>query len=393
MKIIQKLKKYYKIFKDELFKNVLPFWVKFSLDKEYGGYFTCLTEDGKVYDTKKYMWLQARQVFIFSRLYNTVNKNQEWLEIAKLGVDFIRKYGRTPEGRVYFCLTREGKPYWIQRKVFSECFYVLALSEYSKASGDRECFFEAIELLKKIVVWRKDLTLVGRPKFNGMPIMSTLAIPMILLNVIDEIKNAHGDIGYNDLQKELVKEISLHVKDDLRAVFENVGIDGSVFDSPEGRLLNPGHSIEAAWFLLHYYLHKNPDEQIKNMALNMIDYSMERGWDKKYGGIFYFVDYKNLPPIQLEWSMKLWWPHTEALYALLLAYVMTKKKKYFNLFEKVYEWTFSHFPDRKHGEWYGYLDRRGQKTHTLKGGPYKGCYHVPRFLLYSIQYALPQMVD
>ncbi len=378
------LKKYLNIYKEELYERVIPFWLKYSLDKQHGGYFTCLDEDGKVYDTKKYMWLHGRQSWLFSKLYNTVEQRAEWLKAAKLGVDFMKKHGITPEGRVYFSLTREGKPYHIQRKIFSECFYVMALSEYAKAVNDNKMLKEALDIFEKILKWSRDLTLIGRPKLSGIPPVSSFAIPMILLDLITCIMDTHKNINYKNIADKCVQEICLHVNKNIKAVLENVGTDGSLIDSPEGRLLNPGHAIEASWFLFHYNEEKQ-DKEIEKTALQIIDWSLEQGWDKKYGGIFNFLYYKNLPLLQLEWSMKLWWPHTEALYALLLAFINTKNIKYWNQFEKIFEWTFRHFPDKKHGEWYGYLDQQGNKTHTLKGSAYKGCFHIPRFLLYSIK--------
>ncbi|MDD2245247.1 MAG: AGE family epimerase/isomerase, partial [Dysgonamonadaceae bacterium] len=47
-------------YKSELLEKVLPFWLHKSQDKEFGGYFTCLDREGKVYDTDKFMWLQGR---------------------------------------------------------------------------------------------------------------------------------------------------------------------------------------------------------------------------------------------------------------------------------------------------------------------------------------------
>ncbi|MDD5688380.1 MAG: AGE family epimerase/isomerase [Elusimicrobia bacterium] len=378
------MNKYLKIYKKELFESVIPFWLKHSVDEKYGGYFTCLTENGTVYDTKKYMWLQGRQSWFFSKMYNTVEKNPEWLKMAKIGVDFMRKYGRTPDGRVCFSLTREGLPYNIQRKIFSECFYIMALSEYAKATNNDSILKEALDLFDKVLIWSKDSSLVGRPKLSGVPAGSSLSIPMTLLNLIYEIRESHPEVDYKDVANSCLQEILLHVREDLQAVLENVGTDGSLLlDSPEGRLLNPGHAIETAWFLIHY-IEKEPNEKIKNLALKMIDWSMEKGWDKKYGGLFYFMDIKNMPLMQLEWSMKLWWPHTEAIYALLLAYSITKNKKYLKQFKMVHDWAFTHFQDKKYGDWYAYLDRQGNKTHNSKGGAYKACFHLPRCLLYSI---------
>ena len=86
-------------------------------------------------------------------------------------------------------------------------------------------------------------------------------------------------------------------------------------------------------------------------------------------------------PIELEWDHKLWWPHTEALIAFLMAYEKTGEQEMWARFQMVAEYTMSHFKDQKRGgEWYGYLNRNGKVTHNFKGGPYKGCFHVPRSL-------------
>ncbi len=61
-------------YKTELMDNVLPFWLEHSQDKQYGGYFSCLDRDGSVYDTDKFIWLQGREVWLFSMLYNKVEK-------------------------------------------------------------------------------------------------------------------------------------------------------------------------------------------------------------------------------------------------------------------------------------------------------------------------------
>jgi len=383
------LKKYLNIYKKELFEKVIPFWMKYSPDKKYGGYFTCLDEDGTIYDTKKYIWLQARQAWFFSYLYNRVKPRPEWLTMAELGINFLKKHGKGKEGRVYFSTTREGKPFHLQRKIFSECFYIMAFSEYAKATNDKQLLKQALTILDNVLKWSKDLSLIGRPKLAGIPPSSSLAIPMILLDLVNQIMQSYPEVNYKKIADSCVVEILLHIHHKHKAVLETVSKNGILLDSPEGRLINPGHAIESAWFLLHY---KTTDSIIQNTALKIIEWSLERGWDKKYGGLYYFVDLKNQPLLQLEGTMKLWWPHTEALYALLLAYSLTNNKKYWNQFKKVHAYTFSHFPDKKYGEWYGYLDRYGHKTHSLKGGAYKGCFHVPRFLLYSVQ-LLEKIID
>ena len=68
------LEKYKNIYAEDLKEKVIPFWIKNSPDFEFGGYFSCLDKDGSVYDDKKYMWLQAREAWMFARLYNEFEK-------------------------------------------------------------------------------------------------------------------------------------------------------------------------------------------------------------------------------------------------------------------------------------------------------------------------------
>jgi len=134
-------------YETELFTKVIPFWEKHSVDRVNGGFWNCLDRDGSKYDTKKYMWLNGRQTWMFSKFYNTVERKPEWLEIARLGAEFIRAHAKRDDGRVYFSMTEDGKPLSLQRKIFSECFTIMAFAEYSRASGDASYMTEAKELL------------------------------------------------------------------------------------------------------------------------------------------------------------------------------------------------------------------------------------------------------
>ena len=98
------------LYEEKLFESVIPFWMKHSLDREHGGYFTCLDRKGGVYDPRKYVWLNGRQVWTLARLYNEVAPRQEWLDAARLGAEFLRDHAFDPQGRCYFSLSREGQP-------------------------------------------------------------------------------------------------------------------------------------------------------------------------------------------------------------------------------------------------------------------------------------------
>ncbi len=376
------MQRYAQRYRQELLESVIPFWLRHSLDREFGGYFTCLDREGEIYDTRKYVWLQGRGAWTFSKLYNEVEKRQEWLDAARSIVDFLRRHAFDPKGRCYFSLTREGLPAFYQRKPYAAVFVVLGLLEYAKATGDKLYRREAIELFWRIHGWIEKPSLLGRPALDGAPHMTQLADALVLVSMAMEIAAVDSDPRYKRVIADCLDGAFAHYDPARRIFLENAG--PGITALPEGRLFCPGDSIETAWFLLHA-LEFHPNEERKAALLDSIERALELGWDKHSGGLYYFMDIEGLPTLQLESSMKLWWPHTEAIYALILAWSLTGEDRWARWLERVDRYAFLHFSDTKHGEWFGYCDRQGNLTHTLKGNNYKGCFHVPRALLLSVQ--------
>lgn len=372
-------------YRRDLTESVVPFWLKHSLDREYGGYFTCLGRDGSVYDTRKYVWLQGRAVWMFARLYNQFERRPEFLDAARLGVDFLRRHARDAQGRVYFSLAREGQPLFFQRKPYAAVFYQMGLLEYSRATGDAGCLAEATEVFWRIVEWIANPALLDRPAYAGQVPSSSLANHLVLGLLAADLAETTGDARYRQVMRDTIAGALRHYDPARRVFLEHVALDGRDLRAwPEGRLFNPGHSIETAWILLHL-LRDLPDPAARQIALEAIEGSLEHGWDAEYGGIFYFMDIAGQPTLQLEATMKLWWPHAEAIYALVLAYTLTGETRWLKWLDRVDRYVYTHFADSEHGEWFGYCDRRGDLALASKGGNYKGFFHVPRALLFSIQ--------
>ncbi len=388
-------------YETELFDRVVPFWERHSPDPIHGGTFNSLDRDGTLYDTTKHVWLMGRQAWLFSTLYRTVEQRDSWLALAASGVEFLREHAVRDDGMVYFHLARDGAPIYRQRKIFSECFTAMALAEHGRAADRPELTREAETMLENIFRWAEDPTPIGRPSLPGQRPAISLAVPMILLNLIEEVA---GDDWrrYSAEIDRLLARVRLHMREVPASgagsagdanetsasgargsrieVRETVAPDGSLLDGPEGRLLNPGHAIEAGWFVQHW-AQRLGDQELSALALRVVADAYARGWDTEHGGLYYFLDADDHSPTALEWNMKLWWPHCEALYGHLLGASLTGSADAWAAFEQTDHYTFSHFPDPEHGEWFGYLDREGRRTHRFKGGPYKGCFHVPRALL------------
>lgn len=372
-------------YRRDLLESVVPFWLRHALDREHGGYFTCLDRDGSIYDTRKYVWLQGRAIWMFSRLYNALERRQEWLDAAELGVGFLRRNARDPRGRLYFSLTRDGRPHFYQRKPYAAVFYQMGLLEYARATGDQSCLAEAVEVFWQIVGWIADPALMGRAPLPGTTPMSNLADLLVVGMMAADLAQQFDDPRYREVVRETLTGVAHHYDPARRIFRENVARDGGdLMDIPEGRLFNPGHSIETAWIVLHL-LDLAPSPAHAAMALDALEGSLELGWDEPYGGISYFVDLAGRPTLQIEATMKLWWPHAEAIYALVLAATRTGEARWAQWLERVDAYTYARFPDPEHGEWFGYLQRNGELALTSKGGSYKGFFHVPRALLFSVQ--------
>ena len=363
-----------------LLDDVVPFWLAHSLDHQEGGYLTCLDRDGSVYSTDKSIWLQGRGIWLFAKLYNNVEARQEWLDAAKVGYGFLVEHSFDADGRMYFSVTRDGRPLRKRRYLFAETFGVIACAEYALATDDEEALARAKETYRLVVdLYRTPGALM--PKVYPQTRQTkSLSMPMILLATTQELRQVDSDPLYIEVVDEALDQIlNQLLKRDERVLHETVGANGERLDSPEGRCLNPGHAIETAWFMLHEGRHRN-DPSLTRAALDVLEWSLEWGWDPEHGGILSFVDTEGRPAEQLEWDMKLWWPHTEALYATLLAHHLTGASTYLDWYERIHSWAFSHFPDPEYGEWYGYLHRDGSVSHSLKGSMWKGAFHLPRAL-------------
>ncbi len=366
-------------------ERVIAFWLAHSLDRQHGGYFTCLDRDGSVYDTKKYLWLQGREIWMFSRLYNAWERKQEYLDAATLGMQFMQRHALDPQGRVYFSTTREGKPFHYQRKPYAAVFYMLALLEYAQATGESAFADQAGHLFWRIRDWVADPALLGRLATPGLPATSTLANPMVIASMALELLRVDDRPAIRQVLAASMDAILRHYDPERGILRENVALDGSDLSAwPEGRAFSPGHSIECGWFMLHI-LDELPNDAQRDIALRVIENSLQLGWDDRFGGITYLMDLEGKPTLQLESWMKLWWPLTEAIYALVCAYARTHDARWLPWLDKVDRYAYEHLCDPVHGEWYGYCDREGRLTHTCKGGNYKGCFHVPRCLLLSVQ--------
>ncbi|MCR4994443.1 MAG: AGE family epimerase/isomerase [Bacteroidales bacterium] len=376
------------LYRSELLDRVVPFWLNKSQDTEFGGYFTCLDRDGSVYDTDKFVWLQGREVWMFAKLYNNVEHRQEWLDCAIQGAEFLKAHGHDGNLNWYFALDREGHPLVEPYNIFSYTFAVIAFGQLSialKTAGQTEQAAEYADIAKRTfdIVLSKTDNPKGRwsKAAPGARAMKTFDLPMILCNVALEIEPLLEPAFLQKAIDDCLHEVmDVFYRPELGLIVEALGKDGNLVDCFDGRKLNPGHAIEAMWFVMDLGKRLGRPELIQQ-AVDICLQEVEYGWDKEFGGVFYFMDRLGHPRHELEWDQKLWWVHLETLISLVKGYQLTGDERCIKWFEKVHDYTWSHFRDADYPEWYGYLSRQGEVLLPLKGGKWKGCFHVPRGLL------------
>lgn len=359
----------------ELLERVVPFWLEHSLDPVHGGYHDHLDRDGKPFDSKKHVGLQAQALWVWSRLCSDVERRPEWVEAARMGAEFLRAHAAAPDGRVWATLARDGSPLEIERRPRNALFVAAALAEYALGC-DRDAAQEARRALETGLALARE---PDRDLPGGAPRTSDLDTVTLVLDALDSFEKLEPGSAAGALAA-WIERASLHVRPELDLVLEHVGLDGAVLDGPEGRLVCPGRALLAGQRLFEH-ADRAGDSRAVPSALATIESALDFGWDPDDGGLYLYLDRDGFSPVQIEWSRKLAWVHGTALLATSTAYAATRTPHWLERFEQVADYTFAHFPDPLHGEWFASLDRRNRVSQRFKAGPRKGGWAVARALL------------
>jgi len=377
-------------YRKSLLEDCLPFWFPRCVDSEYGGYLHCVDRDGTLIDTDKSVWAQGRMSWMLASLAQDpalVNHTSraDWDRWSESGVTFLQNHGfdrqtADSDGRMFFHVTRDGRPIRKRRYAYSESFAAIAFAAQARLRDSDALANEAMELFRFFVRWNFTPGLMP-PKSTDVRPSIGLAPRMITIVTAQELRECLGEsVELSHWIDRCIEEIERwFVKPDLKCVMECVSPDGGVMDHFDGRTLNPGHAIEGAWFILREAQHRC-DSQLLQLGCKMLDWMWERGWDQEHGGLLYFCDVYGRPVQEYWHDMKFWWPHDEALIATLFAWKLTGELRYIDWHHKLKHWAFQHFADPEFGEWFGYLHRDGSPSSTLKGNLWKSAFHHPRAL-------------
>ncbi|GEM_PF-1377217 len=256
------------IYRDGLLKDTVPFWTKHAVDSKYGGFTTYVDADGSLVSMDKAIWVQGRFTWLLARLHNEVERRPEWLRLSRHGVEFILKHAFDTDGRCFYSVTRDGRPLRKRRYLFSETFIIIALAEYARATGDENIRRKAVELYRRLIMYYRTPGLLPPKVLPQTRQWKGHSMPMILLATTQVLRRVDDHPLYREVVDQSIREVlNDFVDPKWQVLLETVGPNGEKrYDLPEGRLANPGHAIETAWFLMEEGRYRNDRELIEQGA-------------------------------------------------------------------------------------------------------------------------------
>jgi N-acylglucosamine 2-epimerase len=398
-------------YRNHLERMILPFWTDRAPDREQGGVFTCWSNDGsELLSHDKYIWTQGRYLWLLARSVQMVRAGRLsadealLLELAAETREFLR-YARLEGGNYAFLLSGDGQlkeafpGQGHDISFYVDCFVALGLGEYARLLGDTALFAETLELYDGI---SRRLE-AGSVRSEPYPVPAGCrahAYSMIMLNVAQELEETAaqlGDAGEARLAADARRYVTSIMADFVQPDGTLREILGSCGQPVLEQHLNPGHAIESMWFVLQE-AQKHGWSDIIERAAQTVRVMFELGWDEQHGGLLRFVFPAGPTPegepagafermIMETRDTKIWWPHSESLYATLLAGKLTGDDTFRALHDRVHDYTFRTFPnpDAAVGEWIQIRDRAGEPLEKVVALPVKDPYHVWRNLLLLVE--------
>jgi len=384
MKLYTRFSDLLAIYRSELLDRVVPFWLEHAVDWHNGGLLTCISDEGKVLSEDKYMWSQLRALWTFSKLYNSIAPRPEWLDVAENIYNFVRRCGRDEKGQWVFAVDKHGEPLQGATSIYTDGFAIYGLTEFARATGSREAIVLALETYENT---QRRLMCPGSYETAPYSLPAGIkahGVSMIFSIVFNEFGHYLGNREIIEASLHHARQVmDIYRQPERKLLYEFVTLDNELIDSPQGRSIVPGHAIESMWFMIHIFQREANQERIQQ-AIETIKWNIKLGWDKAYGGILLGLDAEGKAPWWGNADAKVWWPHTEALYALLLAYEISQKEWCLAWYERVHDYAFAHYPVAEYGEWTQRLDRQGHPLAEFVALPVKDPFHLPRALIYCI---------
>ena len=373
----------------ELLSDILPFWLKYAIDEEYGGFRGQIANDLTINPhAAKGIILNARILWTFSKAFSTYG-DPVYLNAARRAYEYLVRFFWDNEfGGVYWMVDYQGNPFDTKKRIYGQAFTVYALAEYYHATGDAEILARALRLVEVIEASGHDPANGGY--FETYERDWTLAVDQRLSEVDqDEKKSMNTHLHLLEAYAALLRNhehstVRLRLRE-LIEVFLNHIVDPKthhflLFFDEEWRTQSDkvsfGHDIEGSWLLCEAAEILGDTallESVRAVGLSMAQAVYDQGLDTD-GGLLYEAG-----PTGIIDSDKHWWPQAEAVVGFLNAHELSGRQYFRDAAERSWAFIEEHIIDREHGEWFWLVSKDGvPAAERDKVGPWKCPYHNSR---------------
>lgn len=373
----------------ELRSNILPFWLKYAIDEEFGGFRGQITND-LVIDphAHKGLILNARILWTFSKAYS-VYREDVYLQTARRAYDYIMRHFWDAEfGGVYWMLDHLGRPVDTKKRIYGQAFTVYALAEYHAATHDDGPLEKAIRLHEAIEraghdaqqggyfeTYERDWSLAEDQRLSevDMDEKKSMNTHLHLLEAYATLLRVWDDAGLRERLRELIEIFLAHIIDANSHHFKLFFDEGW---SPKSSVISFGHDIEGSWLLCEaaeifgdHELVKKAEAEAVRMAQAVLGQAVDPD-----GGLVYEAD-----PTGIIDGDKHWWPQSEAVVGFLNAYQLSGHAEFSKAAERSWNFIEKHIVDHQYGEWFWKVSREGVPSNDkYKVDPWKCPYHNSR---------------
>jgi N-acylglucosamine 2-epimerase len=371
------------LYRRTLLEDVVPFWMRHGIDRQYGGIGNTIDDLGKPYGHDKFLWSQGRALWTFSALVNRIENRPEWREFADHIYRYIASHGRDDRGYWMYRLGPDGQVLDRDISLYVDGFVMTGLGEYYVATRNAAVRDLALATYENILARIRQPGSYGVAPYEIPAGLKAHGIRMIFCFFFYNLGQALGRPEICQEGLKLAHEIFGDFYSPKRnAIMEFVSIDGRPVDVPATRTCVPGHVLEALWFTTTMFEQTGEEALIQRCA-ELTRRHLELAWDEEYGGLRLSIDLDGQRPYYSENAdCKAWWVHSEALVATAYAYVHTGADWALDWHKRIQDYAYAKYPVPT-GEWTQWLDRQGRKRATA-ALPVKDPFHLPRTLIYLI---------
>lgn len=374
---------------EELTHNILPYWMKNMPDQDGGGFYGQINgRDNVVPGAPKGGILNARILWSFSAAYLKL-RDPLYLEMARRAHDYIYRYFFDEKhGGTYWSLKSNGEPLDTKKQIYSQAFFIYALSTYHLASGERESLDRAIELFRLIEEHSFDRERGGYfeaftrewGEIADLRLSEKDANEKKTMNTHLHVLEAYTTLYMVWPDPELRQQLAMLIKVFSERIVDPQTSHLNLFFDEEwncrSTIVSYGHDIEASWLLCEAAEALGEAESVSGLALRIASAAHEGLAGD--GSLFYEKD-DAAGHFDRD---RHWWVQSEAVVGFLNAWQLSGDAGWLELASDALDYILNNISDPVNGEWHWSIRDDGSvNLEDDKAGFWKCPYHNTRMCL------------